>query len=105
MAKKKKQLKTVKVRIAVAVSEVGEYMAIGWTPPSGKRAPATAEEHMREQAAEGLDFVRDANNHIVWVEATVPVPQPRKDIKVKGKAGEPEKVEERKSCEGQHSRT
>lgn len=65
--------RTVRVRIAVRVSSVGEYIAEGFSHFTGGKHAADSD------VLEALDMDFDALDsddivHIVWVEADVPLP-------------------------------
>jgi len=60
--------KTVRVRIAVAVTASGNWVADGWTDPIGGEAT------LRDAAFKYLERKDDEAFHVVWIEATVPIP-------------------------------
>lgn len=69
-------MKTMRVRIAVAINEEG-WCAVG----SSLLAP----HNSRHQAISGLRTM-DLNCHVVWVEAVIPFPpEPLEEIVVRGK--------------------
>jgi len=70
-------MKTVRVRIAVAVQADGEWSSAGW---SGR------EEDVYLQQVAGENFEGEQPVQWVWVEADVPVPDPSPpDVTVTGK--------------------
>jgi hypothetical protein len=60
-------MKTIKVRIACAASEDGEWVSSGWKTAEG--------EQLLENAIEGLSNFSDKNSIVCWIEAEVPVPE------------------------------
>lgn len=76
-------MKTIKVRIAVAVSSDGAWAAHGWGTNSG---PGSGGEDMKGIAAEMLDeHISDA---FYWVEAEVPLPEPPREQEILGRVVE-----------------
>lgn len=67
-------MKTIRIRIAVAVSE-NEWSARGSSLKTNYRSRLDADASLR---------MVGVNHHIVWVEADVPLPEPPEDIVVKG---------------------
>jgi hypothetical protein len=72
-------MKTVRVRVLVAVTDDGTYLAQGSTPFKGPFNAAAAEREM----GEGIHNVMTPPIVYHWIEADVPVPAPteRKPIK------------------------
>lgn len=63
--------KTVRVRIAVAVDETGDWSASGWRLTPG-RSPAGHYDEMQGIALDGV-----MGKHVVyhWIEADIPIPE------------------------------
>ena len=61
-------MKTVKVRIAVAVDSQGNWAASGW---SGKGDPGAASDYMADIARDGVG----EGEALYWVEAEIPMPE------------------------------
>lgn len=74
--------KTVRVRIAVAVDEDGNWNTYGWGASDGELGSTVSAQ--REMAEDGLPGINKAH-HTVWVEAVVPLPLPT----IEGKAVPP----------------
>jgi hypothetical protein len=77
-------VKTVRVRIAVAVDEKGRWACSGWNEPalvalrSNPKDAAKQDESDRENAVDELDaHFGDGlgTHHVVFVEADVPIPE------------------------------
>lgn len=62
--------KTVKVRIAVAVNEKGEWVASGWRTQRGGDDMANPSDNYLSNAAR-----EDVGGSVYWIEAEVPVPE------------------------------
>jgi hypothetical protein len=56
-------MKTVKVRVAVAVDPSGKWSALGWSGETDKSVMASCVEHLEEGEAR------------YWLEAELPVPE------------------------------
>ncbi|HYE70361.1 MAG TPA: hypothetical protein VD932_02435 [Aquabacterium sp.] len=67
-------MKTVRVRIAVAVNERGYWSSCGCGAPEDK--PSTARDRIMAEAA--LDELpSEGGENVVFIEADVPVPEPK----------------------------
>jgi hypothetical protein len=65
--------KTVRVRVAVAVNELGHWAAAGWHGPT--EVELTQEEEDRDARSLALEGLADGQREaVVFVEADVPLP-------------------------------
>jgi hypothetical protein len=77
-------MKSKTIRIAVAVNDRGEWSAAGYQTPH-----AVSEDQLKDIAWEGLDDYGD-KSHLVWITASIPIPEVEEVEALAVEIGEPE---------------